>query len=157
MKRENQILVAGIGNTIRGDDGVGIHLARKLREILPPRFEIKELATAGLDLMEAISGHGKVILIDAIQTPDGKPGQVYHLSLQDVKYSSNLTSTHALDLKQVVELKRKLTSREMPEKVDVLAVEARRLDEFSEKLSPELERQFDEIVEKVRAEIETEN
>jgi hydrogenase maturation protease len=156
MKRENQILVAGIGNTIRGDDGVGIHLARRLKEILPPRFEIRELTTAGLSLLETISGYGKVILIDAIQTPKGKPGQVYHLSLQDFKHSSNLSSTHGLDLKQVVELKNKLMGGKIPQ-VEVLAVEARKLDEFSEKLSPELEKEFDGIVEKVRTEIEMEN
>lgn len=153
MKKEDQILVLGIGNTIKGDDGVGIYLARRLREILPPRFEIKELATAGLDLIEAISGYGKVILIDAIQTPDGEPGQVYHLSLQEFKQSCNLSSTHTLNLRQVVELGEKLTGGKMPQ-VEVLAVEARRLDEFSEKLSPELEERFDEIVEKVRIEIE---
>ena len=47
-------LILGIGNTIRGDDGVGIHLARRLREILPPHFEIKELATAGLSECTAL-------------------------------------------------------------------------------------------------------
>lgn len=153
MKKEDQILVLGIGNTIRGDDGVGIHLARRLRKTLPWRFEIKELATAGLDLIEAISGYDKVILIDAIQIPDGEPGQVYHLSLQEFESSSNLSSTHALNLKQVVELGEKLTGGKMPQ-VEVLAVEARRLDEFSEELSPEVEERFDEIVEKVRAKID---
>ena len=156
MKREDQILVAGIGNTIRGDDSVGIHLARRLKGILPSRFEIKELATAGLDLIDAISGYGKVILIDAIQTHNGRPGEVYRLSLKDFKYSSNLTSGHALDLKQVVELEGRLMGRKIPP-VEVLAVEARRLNEFSEELSHELKEQFDEITEKVRAEIEMEN
>ena len=41
----------------------------------------------------------------------------------------------------------------MPE-VEVLAVEAIRLNEFSEKLSPQLEEQFDKIVETVKTEIE---
>lgn len=139
---------------IRGDDGIGIHLARKLKQVLPPRFEIKELDTAGLDLMEAISGYDKVILIDAIQTANGEPGQIYHLSLEDFKYSSNLSSTHALDLKQVLELGKKLMGEKMPDKIEILAVEARRVNEFKETLSPELEEQFDKIVEKIRSEIE---
>lgn len=148
MEKESQVLVLGIGNTIRGDDGIGIFLARRLREALPPGFETKELATAGLDLMEAISGYSKVILIDAIQTLDGKPGQVYHLSLEEFKSSSNLSSTHGLNLKQVVELGEKLTGGRIP-RIEVLAVEARRLDEFSQDLSPELKEQFDKIVEKI--------
>ena len=155
MKKEDRILVVGIGNTIRGDDGVGIHLARRLKEILPRRFEIIELTTAGLDLMEAISGYGKAILIDAIQTEDGEPGQVYHLSLGDFEYSSSLSYTHALNLKQVVELGRKLMAGKMPE-VDILAVEATRLYEFSENLSPELDDRFNDVLETVRTEIERE-
>ena len=151
---KNQILVLGIGNMIRGDDGIGIHLVRRLKQILPQKYQIKELSTAGLDLLEAISGFSKVILIDAIQTPDGEPGQIYHLSLEDFKNSSNLSSTHALDLKQVLELGKKLMGEKMPEKIEILAVEARRLNEFKETLSPELEEQFDRIVDKVRREIE---
>ena len=49
-----------------------------------------------------------------------------------------------------------LMDGKMP-KVEVLAVEAKRLDEFKEGLSPELEEQFDKIVETVRTEIEMEN
>ena len=150
-------LVLGVGNTIRGDDGVGIHLARKLREILPSIFEIKELATAGLDLMEAISGYSKVFLIDAIHTPNAEPGQVYRLALGNFKYSSNLSSTHALNLKQVLDLGRKLMDSKMPKEIEILAVEAPCLNKFSEGLSPELETKFEEIVEKVRSEIEKEN
>ncbi len=148
-----QTLVLGIGNTIRGDDGVGIHLARKLKQILPKRYKIKELATAGLDLMEEIAGYSKVILIDAIQTPSGEPGCVYHLSLQNFKSSCNLSSTHTLNIKQVLELGKKLMGEEMPQ-VEILAVEAKRLDEFSERLTPALEEQFDGIVNKIRGEIE---
>ena len=151
---KNQILVLGIGNTIRGDDGIGIHLVRKLKQILPQKYQIKELSTAGLDLMDAISGFSEVILIDAIQTPEGEPGQIYHLSLEDFKSSSNLSSTHALDLKQILELGKRLMGKKMPDKIEILAVEAPQVNEFKETLSPELEGQFDIIVDKVRREIE---
>lgn len=132
---------------------MGIHLAHKLREILPQRFEIRELSTAGLDLIEAISGYDKAILIDAIRTPKGMPGQVYHLSLQDFRYSSNLSSTHAFHIKEALELGRRLMNGEMPDKVEILAVETPHFDEFSEDLSPELKEQFDKIVDKVRRKI----
>ncbi|UCC94356.1 MAG: hydrogenase maturation protease [Candidatus Omnitrophota bacterium] len=147
-------LVLGIGNTIRGDDSIGIHLARRLREILPSRFAIKELSTAGLDFMEAVSGYRKVFLIDAIHTSQGIAGQVYRLGLEDFAYPSCLSSTHALNLKQVLELGRKLKEEEMPEEIEILAIEAPHLDEFSQDLSPQLAAQFDKIVETVRSQIE---
>ena len=79
-------LVLGVGNEIRGDGGIGIYLARRLKKTLPRTFKIKELTTAGLDLLEAVSGFNRVILIDAIQTTGGFPGQVYHLRLDDFKF-----------------------------------------------------------------------
>jgi hydrogenase maturation protease len=155
MKKENQVLIIGIGNTIRGDDGIGILLARKLRETLPQDFEIRESDNGSLDLLNTISGYGKVILIDTIQTPNGKPGEVHRLSLQDLKYSSNLSSMHALGLRQTIELKKRIMDGKIPEKIEVLAVEAKNLDEFSDDLSPELKERFGKIVETVRSEIET--
>jgi len=153
MQTQEQTLVVGIGNTIRGDDGLGIYLARRLRETLSQRFVIKELATAGLDLIETISGYDNVIFIDAIHTPDGEPGQVYSLSLEEFKSSSNLSSTHALSLNQIMELGKRLKGTKAP-KVKILAVEAKNLYEFSDRLSPELEKQFDDIAEGLRNEIE---
>ena len=104
MEKQDRILVAGIGNTIRGDDGIGIYLTRRLKKVLPSRFDVKELSAGGLDLMQAISGYDKAILIDAIQTSGGATGEVYRLSLEDFKHSSNLSSTHALGLKEAVKL-----------------------------------------------------
>lgn len=156
MERKNRILILGIGNTIRGDDGLGVYLVRRLREILPQRFEIKELATAGLDLVEAVSGYDKVILIDAIQNPGGEPGQIYHLSLGDLRYSFNLSSTHTFSITEVLELGRRLTGEKIPQ-VEILAVEAKSLNEFSQNLSPELKQRFDNIVEKVKTEIVNQN
>lgn len=146
-------LILGIGNTIRGDDGIGIRVARKLKQILPPQYTIKELSSAGLDLMEAIAGFKKAILIDAVQTTGGVPGHVYHLSPQEFQYSSSVLSFHALDLNQVIEIGKKLMEGKMP-RIEVLAVETPRLNEFSENLSPALEDQFDKIVEIIKNKVE---
>ena len=126
---DQKILVLGIGNVIRGDDGIGIHVVRRLRSILPSDFEIKELATAGLDLMDAIAGFDKAILIDAVQTKDGEPGRVYHASLANFKSSINLSSTHAINLDQVIALGKKLLGKKMPQ-IEVLAIEAKMLYEL---------------------------
>ena len=146
-------LILGVGNTIRGDDSIGIHCVRKLREILPQFFEIKESTTAGLDLLSAIVGFRKVILIDAIQTPNGVVGQVYRLSLEEFVCSTHLSSTHAFNFKQLVALGNEVMGGAMPQ-VEVLAIEAEKLNEFSEELSTKLENQFDTIVENVRNEID---
>ncbi len=153
VKQKGRTVVVGIGNPIRGDDGVAIRLVRKLREVLPPRFEVKESATAGLELMETILGYRRAILIDAIRTPEGVPGEVYRFDWQDSKVAPYLPFSHTINLGQVVEMGGMLGGQEMPA-VEVLAVEAKRLDAFCEDLSPELEEKLDEIAAELRTAIQ---
>jgi hydrogenase maturation protease len=142
----------GIGNTIRGDDSIAIQVVRKLREFLPPKLEIKELSTSSLGLMDAVIGYDKVILIDTICTQNEKAGRVYHLDLEDTKPLLNLSSTHAIGFNQVIELGKEIMGKGFPQ-IEVLAIEAKKIDEFSEELSPELEKQFEKIVQTVKRKI----
>jgi hydrogenase maturation protease len=153
MKKRKQILVLGVGNVIRGDDGIGIRLARRLKRILPSHFVIRELDTISLDLLELISGYSKVIFIDAIQTTCGIPGYIHHLSLQDLKYSSKLSSSHSINFRQIIELEKRLSGERGPQ-IEILAVESKRLNDFSERLSPELEEKFEKIIATVKSKIE---
>lgn len=146
-------LVLGIGNTIRGDDGIGIYVARALRKILPHDYQVKELSTGGLELMEAMSGYQKVFLIDAIRTLGATPGHVHHLSLQDFAYHHSLSSSHGLSLRQILEWGKKIVDKQMPEEVEIIAIEAPCVGEFAEGLSPRLQEQFAMIVERVKEEI----
>jgi hydrogenase maturation protease len=153
VKQKGRTVIVGIGNPIRGDDGVAIRLVRKLREMLPQRFEVKESVTAGLELMEAILGYGRAILIDAIRTPEGVPGEVYRFDWQDSGRPFYVPFSHAINLREAVEMGAILGGEQMPA-VEVLAVEAKRLDGFCEDLSPELEEKLDQIAAEVRAAIE---
>jgi hydrogenase maturation protease len=153
VKREDRTVVVGIGNPIRGDDGVAIRVVRRLKAILSSEFEVKESVSGGLQLMEDILGYRRAILIDAIQTPEGVPGEVYRFAWQDSKSASHLPFSHAINLGQILELGRMLGGHEMPA-VEVLAVEAKNLDRFSEGLSPELEEKLEKIAETIRAEIQ---
>ncbi len=145
----NKILVLGIGNEILTDDGIGPHLINKLPGILE-RTDIKYSVACcgGLDVMEYFQGYKKVIVIDAIRTPDGKPGNIYHFTHSDFRETSNLSNLHdvnfitALNLGNILEI-------ELPSDIHVIAVEILEDREFSESFTPELERQFPEILNKV--------
>lgn len=69
------VLIAGIGNILLGDDGVGPYTARLLSAHY--RFEegveVADLGTPALDLIDQISGRDAVILIDSIKL-DCEPG-----------------------------------------------------------------------------------
>jgi hydrogenase maturation protease len=70
-------LVLGIGNLLFSDDGVGLHIIEKLREE-DLGVDLKE-ASSGLDILDAVKGYDRVILVDAIRS-GGEPGTIYELS-----------------------------------------------------------------------------
>jgi hydrogenase maturation protease len=132
-------LVVGIGSTIRGDDGVGVHAARrlKLRDALAD-IDIIELGTAGLALLDFVEGYDRLIVLDAI-TSGASPGTVSVLTGDDVARTAHLGVGHEADLPTTLALGRRLSDRRIPEEVAVVAVEASDLHSFSERLTPAVE------------------
>lgn len=65
-------LVLGLGNTIMGDEGVGVHVVRALaKEELPPEVECLDGGTGGFILLEPLQNADRIFLIDA--TSDDNP------------------------------------------------------------------------------------
>jgi hydrogenase maturation protease len=61
-----RVLVAGVGDPFRGDDGFGSEVARRLaRRPLPPGVEVVDFSARGLDLVFALrQGYQAALLID---------------------------------------------------------------------------------------------
>ncbi len=75
----------GLGNTILGDDGVGICVVREMRRIWAghPMVELIEASLGGMVLLDCITGFDRLIVVDAIMTDDRRPtGFVYDLDLE---------------------------------------------------------------------------
>lgn len=83
MKR---VLVAAFGNELRGDDGFGIAVLRRIEtsHVAQDRVRLLEVGTAGLRLaQELLTPCDRLIVIDAM-TRGGKPGTLYVLQVEDV-------------------------------------------------------------------------
>jgi hydrogenase maturation protease len=77
-------LIAGLGNVLLGDEGLGVHVVRALdrrRDELPGGVEVLEAGTALLDLLPEVSRYQHVIFVDAIRL-GGEPGTIYHSDLE---------------------------------------------------------------------------
>ena len=59
------ILIIGYGNTLRGDDGAGRHLAEELAERRLPRVRTRSVHQLTPELAEEVAACGAVIFIDA--------------------------------------------------------------------------------------------
>lgn len=126
-------LILGLGNPILGDDGVGWCVVEALESRVPAGVECDRQASGGLALMERLVGYDRVILIDAIQTRNGRPGAVYRFALDDLP-TLHTDSAHDASLQTALDLGRRLGAR-LPEDIVVIAIEAADVLDFDETLS----------------------
>jgi hydrogenase maturation protease len=68
-----RVLVAGVGNTLRVDDGFGVVVARRLQEMtLPEGVNVLETGTSGMTLVqELMEGYDALIVLDIVDR--GRP------------------------------------------------------------------------------------
>jgi hydrogenase maturation protease len=148
-----KVLVLGVGNPILSDDGVGIHVARELKKRKLPGVDVEELAASGLELLDVVRGYDKVVIIDAIQTTKGKPGELHVLEEKDFEKSIHGSSPHGINIATALALGRKLVPNEMPRDVIFFAIEAEDLVNVSERLTPKVAKALPRIVEQVKKEL----
>jgi len=134
-------LVIGIGNPILGDDGIGIWAARLLKEnsVKLEDVKVKELCRGGVSLMEEMLGYEQVLIIDAINTKRGRPGNVYAMKPEEFKETQHLSSPHDLDFTAALKLGEKFAPEQMPKEITIYAIEIGTALTFTEQLTPAVE------------------
>jgi hydrogenase maturation protease len=146
-------LVLGLGNPLLSDDGVGVRVAREVADqVRGPRVTVSETNVAGVGLLDSIVGYDKVIIIDAIQTEKGQPGQIYRMATDDFSRTKRFSSPHQINLATALELGRML-NLEMPRQITIFAVEAKDVSTFSERCTPEVEQVIPDAVKMVLKEL----
>jgi hydrogenase maturation protease len=141
-------LVAGLGNPILSDDGVGWvvaqHIANIHREIpFSHEVSVESYSLAGIGLMEQMIGYDYVILVDSLNTGQRYPGCVVPFTLESLPDLSfgHSASAHDLSLTNALILGRKMNAI-LPKdcNVHIIAIEAKHVYEFGETLSPEIQK-----------------
>lgn len=126
-------LVIGLGNTVLCDDGAGVYVARLLEKRLAGSdITVLETQSAGMNLMEMLSGFDRALLIDAIQLDGEEPGTVFRLRADDLRITPRLSSAHDIDIVTALELGRRLGLK-MPTEVVIFAVQGLDLHTLGEK------------------------
>ena len=99
MLQASKTIVFGLGNTIRSDDGVGVHALERLRQDprLPRDVELIDGGTKGLELACYASEAGKLLLIDAVDVGE-PPGTVVRFEGSDLWGLPGGKSAHELGL-----------------------------------------------------------
>jgi len=141
------MLIIGCGNRERSDDGVGILVAERLRELGIPA---ESRSGEALGLLDAWGGAGDVIVIDAMVT--GAPvGTVQTWEGEStLQCTSHNSSTHGFGVAEAIELAHVLDR--FPPRLRVYGVEGRRF-EAGAGMSPEVELAVEEVVRRIIADV----
>jgi len=117
------LLIAGLGNVLLMDDGVGVHAVRALRAAPIAGAEIVEVGTAVFDALDLVEASRIVIALDAVQARN-PPGTIYELRPGEPSAREIHTSLHELDLRALFGF---LPQAKRPELI-VLGVEPSRIE-----------------------------
>jgi len=91
-----KVTVIGLGNPLLKDEGLGVKVVEKLKEIpLPDEVKIVEAGTYWLEDEEILKAE-KIILVDAVKG-GGRPGSIYRIPFQEI----NLKMPLPLSLQEI--------------------------------------------------------
>jgi hydrogenase maturation protease len=134
--------VIGVGNDMRGDDAVGLVIARRLVGELEGGVRVIECEGEPVSLLAAWEGCTRALVVDA--TRSGAPaGTIRRIAAHDGPLPAALSgsSTHLLGIADAIELARALGR--LPERTIVYGIEGETFsagDELSEAVATSAER-----------------
>jgi len=153
MTQSKTIIIGGLGNPLMTDEGIGLEIVHQLmsRSQLPDSIELIELGSSLMNVVHAIAGRQKAILIDCafMDQPAGMmcrftPGKVISRK-EDASFS-----LHQVDLLEALEISRKLG--EYPEEVIIYGIQPEKVT-LGDYLSPLLRNRLSNYVDTICAEL----
>jgi hydrogenase maturation protease len=147
-------LILGLGNPILSDDGVGNRVAQELEDKVAQRQDVTVMETSmsGLSLIDLLAGYDKAIIVDAIQTAEGKVGQIYRLTSDAFNNTRHVSSPHDVNFATALELGNKLGIA-MPKQIVIFAIEVDDICNFGEEFTPRVKQAIPKCVKTIIKEL----
>ena len=133
-------IVIGVGNPILKDDGIGIHVANQLKQIVKSSdITIDEAMTGGMNLLDLILGYDKAIIIDAVNIKNANNGEVKRFHLTDLS-SVHSNNPHDVSLLEAIKLAEHLGEKRIPNEIIIIGIVLKKMpyvfgDQLSSKIS----------------------
>ena len=112
------ILLAGVGNLLMSDDGVGVHAIAELQKDPIPGVTMIDIGTAILHGLSFVESASRVLVIDAAKGGQ-PPGTIYFFEAGKAAPLSPTSSIHALGLRETM----RFLSRRTPPPIAIIGVE----------------------------------
>ncbi|MCM8825580.1 MAG: hydrogenase maturation protease [Candidatus Omnitrophica bacterium] len=119
-----KILVAGLGNTLMKDDGIGVYLSRYLKTEKIKGIQIQEIGVEDWRVPCIASGFKDVVLIDAVDM-EALPGQI--VVWEDVDFVEIAgISLHTMSFISELSLVRAL--KKLPKRIFLFGIQPEKID-----------------------------
>ncbi len=129
-------VVLGLGNSLRADDGVGLYVARALKRLVDSAdVVVAESSASGLDVLDYLCGFDRAIVLDAVQTGEGKIGDIRRLATPSS--GRHMTNPHSTDLATALELGKRI-GLPLPSDISVFGIEVADCESLAEQCTPEV-------------------
>ncbi|MHA2156614.1 MAG: hydrogenase maturation protease [Candidatus Hodarchaeales archaeon] len=159
MSESKKLVVLGVGNSIRMDDGAGIHVVEKLeqdQDLKKLDISFQYLNTGGLDILDAIDGFERAIIVDAASMAHQglKPGDIFYLgNLNDIDIKdSGSISSHGIGVLPILKYA-KMGGYEVPNPIEIYGVQIKEIGFIGEELTPEVTNGVNQLIPKLKKHI----
>ncbi len=144
----NDIAIIGLGNTLRRDDGIGIHLLAILEDRLKEaNVKFLNFGIASFGLINYITDFKKVLLIDAMDAGlEPASLKIFRPNEASYQIKDNKLSSHELSLPDLLSL---CSTLKVPTDVHIAGVQVKDTS-YGLEMTKELEKSKGHIAEEIR-------
>ncbi len=107
-RARHDLLVVGVGSSLRGDDRVGLELVRRVRERFGAGLVCLELNEPDVSLAERLAGFEELLVVDAAVGQGDQPYTLVDLPASDRLVPSGGLSSHVFDWGVILALSHRL-------------------------------------------------
>jgi hydrogenase maturation protease len=136
-----------LGNELVRDDGVGIRVGRILSSLpLPEDVRIEFVPHLGFDLLEAVQGAERLVLVDAMHT-GRSPGTCITLEGAAIeRYATGAAASHTVGIAELIEVAQRLAPGRNRASIVFVGIEGQAFDAYGIELTPAVQQAIPEAV-----------
>lgn len=153
------IFVIGLGQSLRGDDAVGLAAVRRWQEKYPgtanrPGLHTETSELPGLSLLDLLEEAQAAVIVDAVHS-SARPGTLHCLGPDDLSaFTTDTSSAHGWGVAETLQLGQKLFPTLASCRITLIGIEIGQV-EMGAGLSPEIERVLEAACDLIENEVQT--
>jgi hydrogenase maturation protease len=145
-----KIAIMGFGNPVRSDDGLGIYVIKKIKEIIGKNntISIFDMGTNAFEILFGLKGHQKIILVDAVLNTKEPVGTMFKVPANEVLSAPEndpMVFLHGMKWNQALSYAKKILVDEYPEDIQVYLVSIQET-KYNIELSKDVQDAGDKVV-----------